>query len=82
MTAHKIIENAKVGDTLIYKLRPDQLPLFAEQPHHGIIKVILVDIHDRSQARYYIVQSIECSVHGNIEIEIVYPSQVMGFQPV
>ena len=68
--------HAQVDDTLIYKERPDQKPMNPEDLWHGIVKVILVDVADKHQERYYIVHSIEWLG----EVQIVFPSQAVSFE--
>lgn len=65
-----------VGDILLYRLRSEDLPKNPAQIWHGLIKHIWVDIADRAQARYYVVQSIE---HPDCE-ELIYPTQVAGYE--
>ncbi|HEU5383414.1 MAG TPA: hypothetical protein VFV38_49060 [Ktedonobacteraceae bacterium] len=67
----------EVGHTLLYRLRPDQLPTKPEEVWNGCIKQILVNIHDRQRRRYYVVTSLKPGYEG--EPELVYPEQVVGF---
>lgn len=70
------INEAHIGDILLYKMRLEDLPTNPAQIWYGCIKHILVEISDSSQPRYYIVQSLE---HPDCE-EWVYPQQVIGHE--
>lgn len=72
-----LFNEPQIGDTLLYKLRAEDLPKDPAKIWHGVVKLILVDILDRTQPRYYIVQSLE---HPGCE-ELVYPVQYIGYQP-
>lgn len=67
---------AKVGDTLLYRLLQQDNPVQPDRLWHGRIIDILVSIKDNSQKRYYIVQSREYSDCD----EVIYPGQVAGFE--
>lgn len=67
---------AKVGDTLLYRLRQQDNPVQSDRLWYGRIIDILVSINDNAQKRYYIVQSRE---YPDCD-EVVYPEQVAGFE--
>lgn len=77
---HQLPDEPQVGDILLYKMRPEELPTNPEWIWHGLIKHVLVEMFHDSQPRYYIVQSVE---HPDCE-EWIYPSQITGCekQPV
>lgn len=70
-------EEPREGDMLTYRLRPEDRPVNVGQQFHGVIKHILVEVYRQSQPKYYIVHSVE---HPDCEDELVYPSQVVGYE--
>lgn len=77
MTVFRLFEDEPcVGDTLLYKMRLEDLPTDPDRIWHGLIKHVLVEISDHSRPHYYIVQSIE---HPDCD-EWVYPVQYVGYE--
>lgn len=72
-----LADEPQKGNVLLYKLRLEDRPTQPNEIHHGIIKRIFIEIGDKHQHKWYLVQSIE---HPDYE-ELVYPHQVTGYQP-
>lgn len=68
----------RIGNVLVYKLRPDQYPDDPEELWCGKIEMVLVDINDSSQRHYYLITSIKAGYDG--ERELVYPDQIVNIQ--
>lgn len=71
-------KEARIGNVLVYKLRPDQYPEDPDELWCGKIEMILVDINDKDQRYYYLITSIQAGYNG--ERELVYPDQVINIQ--
>lgn len=73
-------DNAKIGDILLYKLKPYDLPLEPDRLWRGKILLILTD---RRNKRDYFVESLDMPPdYADWEKqEMVYNSQVYGFTP-
>lgn len=73
---HPLFNEPQIGDILLYKLRAEALPTHPEQIWRGLIKHILIDMSDRTQPRYYLVQS---TTYPDCD-ELVYPLQVVSYE--
>ncbi len=71
-------DEARVGDTVLYHLRSQDNPIDPLKIWHGRILDILLRINDRAHICYYHVQSLE---YPDCD-EIVYPEQIVGFEPL
>lgn len=63
------------GDTLMYKLKASDNPVNPDMLHSGVVIAIFTRVDDRSQRRYYLVQSC---MYPDCE-EFIHPEQVDGF---
>lgn len=73
-------DNAKIGDILIYKLKPYDQPVEPDRLWHGRILTILTDRYNK---RDYLVENLEMPEDfADFEKrEMVYSSQVYGYEP-
>lgn len=70
------MEEVKVGDTIVYKLRASDLPIVPNQLWHGL--VIQINRNRSDGVSSYFVKSVELP---DTEGETVYPFQVVSVEP-